>query len=839
MPGSAPRRSPVRTFARAALATLLSAGLGLAALQPASASVPATSTVTAEASASVSGVVTDTDGAPLADLLVYLMGDNGGSYSYTASDNTATDGSYRIDGVEAGTYSIRFFGDSGHVGEWWDDRMGQSDALTFEVAPGEHLSGMDAALSAGASISGVVTGADGAALPGATVRAYGPHESGDWGWLTSTTTDATGAYRFGVLRAGSHTLHVLPPEGTGLVDEWWGESPFEGGATRFDVARDEVRSDMDVQLPRAATITGVVTGIDGVPLPDVSVSVWTTNTPVGDEVTHYARTDDQGVYVIDGVKAARYRMKATPPVRLDYLETRSEEFEASAGVAVQQDAVLGAGGSIAGRVTGKDGMPLESAVVRIHPGLGPVDQVSTGADGSFRFPQLPGGSFTLHFDNRSSGLMLFDGSDYFPEWWDDASEPEERTFIDVWAGRHVTGVDAELTPESNITGRITSAEGEGIGGSVSLYEIRDGEPHYVKYAHVYPDGRYGVDDVRAGTYTLRFAATDHLAEWWGGGATAAEAETFTVGVGEVLGGRDVQLSRGASVAGSVTRPDGSPFERVFVTVSSGDAAGWQPVANRYTDANGRYSFSGLPAGTYIVRFAVDDAYVTQWWNDRTSADTAEPIVLDADGAATGIDAAMAYSPTRLTVPTITGSAWVGSTLTASAGSSTTGATLSYQWLADDVAIAGATARTVALDAAQTGKRIAVRVTASAPGRPSTTRTSSATDPVIAPPVSSSIPTIVGDPMTGSTLTASPGRWSSGTTLSYRWFANGIPVTAGTESSLVLGSAQAGMRITVRVTGTKPGYTTVSTVSAPTAEVGQGPSSGLGATPAAEPNQVRG
>lgn len=839
MSGSDPRRSPARSAIRATLAMLISAVLCLTALQPASAAEPVPSAASAAStSASVSGVVTDAEGAPLSGMLVYLMGANGTSYSYTASANTGADGAYRIDDVAPGTYSIQFFGDSAHVGEWWDDRIGQSDALTFEVAAGQHLTGMDAALSEGAAISGTVTDADGAPLADATVRVYGLW-SGGWGWLKSTTTDAGGAYRFGMLRAGLHAIHVLPPAGTGLVDEWWEDSPFERTATRFEIARDEAVTGIDVELPRAAAITGMVTGADGAPLQGVAVHARSVDAPAWNSVTHYARTDESGVYVIEDLKAWRYDLTFTAP-GTDYLTQRTDDFEVAAGAVVRRDASLIVGASIAGSVTGRNGVPLAWATVRLSDGNGShLESTTTADDGTYRFNQLTGGRYSLHFDDYSNGQVRFDGSGYFAEWWEDAAERERRSFLDITTGQHLTGIDAQLTPESVITGTMRDADGAVLSGSITLYEVRNGEPRYVGYAPYRSEGRFILTDVRAGTYTLRFEASEHLTAWWGGGSDAATAGTFEVGTGEVLGGMDAQLSRGGSIAGTVSRPDGAPFEDAYVSIYSHGGAGWELVTSRWTGADGRYSAAGLAEGTYTVKFAKDASFRTEWWNDRPTADTAEPIVLSAGETATGIDASMEFMPTVLNDPTITGSPWIGHTLTASAWSTTSGATLSYEWLAGGEPIAGATQKAFMLDAAQSGKRITLRVTASAPGRPSTTKVSAPTDPVILPPVSSTTPTITGDAVTGATLTALPGNWAPGTTLSYRWFANGMPVTGGTEPKLVLSGAQAGTRITVVVTGAKPGYSTVAKTSAPTAEVAPAPTSGLSPAPVTEPKPVRG
>lgn len=69
-------------------------------------------------------------------------------------------------------------------------------------------------------------------------------------------------------------------------------------------------------------------------------------------------------------------------------------------------------------------------------------------------------------------------------------------------------------------------------------------------------------------------------------------------------------------------------------------------------------------------------------------------------------------PANTVLPTITGTATVGQTLTRTTGTwSNTPTGYVTQWYADDVAIAGASGATYVLKAAQAGKRIKVKVQA--------------------------------------------------------------------------------------------------------------------------------
>ncbi|MET1038500.1 MAG: hypothetical protein ABW075_09510, partial [Aeromicrobium sp.] len=59
-----------------------------------------------------------------------------------------------------------------------------------------------------------------------------------------------------------------------------------------------------------------------------------------------------------------------------------------------------------------------------------------------------------------------------------------------------------------------------------------------------------------------------------------------------------------------------------------------------------------------------------------------------------------------------------------------------------------------------------------------------------------------------------GAWSPRPSYRYQWYANGRKITSkGTRSSFVLTSRQKGTRIAVRVTASKPGYTTAAKTSA--------------------------
>lgn len=169
-------------------------------------------------------------------------------------------------------------------------------------------------------------------------------------------------------------------------------------------------------------------------------------------------------------------------------------------------------------------------------------------------------------------------------------------------------------------------------------------------------------------------------------------------------------------------------------------------------------------------------------------------------------------------PTITGTANVGGTLTAVPGFWTTGTTFAYQWQGDGRNIVGAVSSTFKPTLSELGRAITIVVTGSKAGYETAARTSTATAGVV-DVLKTATPTITGLPTIGGTLTAVPGAWTTGTTLSYRWQADHTNIAGATAMTFVPTSAHAGTKITVVVTGSKAGYESATRTSGETALVG--------------------
>jgi len=181
-----------------------------------------------------------------------------------------------------------------------------------------------------------------------------------------------------------------------------------------------------------------------------------------------------------------------------------------------------------------------------------------------------------------------------------------------------------------------------------------------------------------------------------------------------------------------------------------------------------------------------------------------------------------HAPSATVHPVITGTAKVGKALKVTTGSwSVPGVRLERQWLRDGVAISGATGASYVLKAADRGKRLSVRITASAPGRAngvSVTAPSAKVAKGDAAKVKKK-PKVTGTKRVGKKLKVSKGTWSlKGVKFSYQWLRNGKKISKATKRTYKLKKKDLGKRISVRVTVKKAGYKNAKFVTKKTSKI---------------------
>lgn len=260
---------------------------------------------------------------------------------------------------------------------------------------------------------------------------------------------------------------------------------------------------------------------------------------------------------------------------------------------------------------------------------------------------------------------------------------------------------------------------------------------------------------------------------------------------------------------------GTPQVGVETKLSIGT---WNPAPTSY-------SYQWLLNGT-----AISGATATTY--KPTSAALGKALSVQVSGSRSG-SATVRVASDPITVapgtltstarPRLSGTAQVGSTLTATPGTwSRTDVAVSYQWFSGATAVPGATGSTYAVRASNVGTPVTAQVTATRAGftpAVTTTPVSSAVAPGTL--TRRSVPSISGTPRVGAPLTASPGSWSPSATPTFQWLADGRAVAGATAQTFTPTARQRRATITVRVVARREGYAAKAATSSATRAVATG------------------
>lgn len=228
-----------------------------------------------------------------------------------------------------------------------------------------------------------------------------------------------------------------------------------------------------------------------------------------------------------------------------------------------------------------------------------------------------------------------------------------------------------------------------------------------------------------------------------------------------------------------------------------------------------------------IQGAVEDTYAV------TQRDVGHEITVQVTGSKPGYDAvaqeSLPVGPVLRAImrshePPVVGEAAYGQKLAVGDldwGSE--GVRFRYQWLRDGIALPGATHRTYRLGLDDLDRRITVAVTGRLAGFDPATETSQPVGPVRTAAITAAgRPRLTGVPRYFEWLTVpDPGWGPRPVTLTYRWFRDGTPMTGVAGPRYQLHGRDIGHRITVSVTGSKEGFSTLERVTRSTRTVKEG------------------
>jgi hypothetical protein len=413
--------------------------------------------------------------------------------------------------------------------------------------------------------------------------------------------------------------------------QWATGAADRGSASAFTATSgEETLVDDVLTVEEAVSLQGVITdAATGDPI-DACVTVYRADTY---DYTTSACSGSDGttgrwqVYGLPEGVAYKIEVASYDGVHLGEWAQDAADFYAADEIVTPAtvDVALAAGGTMTGTLRGTDGQPVEYGQVMIEP----VD----GSSSTYA---------PIEFEGRWQAAVA--PGDYRVQFWTGAgsqwavgaSNREEATVFSVASGETVEASD-QLLAGASVEGTITNAAtGEPVANAcVDIVRMPVVDwPETAGQACTDESGHYTADLWDGGgTFTARVSDPEgrFVQEYYDDHLTLADADSFTVtrGTPVVV---DAALSPGATITGlAVDAKLGTPLEGACPEAYVGHAGGRvEGQVWTCSDTSGRWSISGLPAGSYAVHLGMGQGPYPSgdvWAFKATSQATADLITV--------------------------------------------------------------------------------------------------------------------------------------------------------------------------------------------------------------------
>jgi hypothetical protein len=209
------------------------------------------------------------------------------------------------------------------------------------------------------------------------------------------------------------------------------------------------------------------------------------------------------------------------------------------------------------------------------------------------------------------------------------------------------GLAGAAMAASTITGNVTGPGGGALENiQVSAYRYNGNWYDWENSALTGPSGGYSIPDLPAGTYRVEFSdnAGVYATEWYNNTLDRSDAEELVVGESATVPSINAQLVEATRITGRVTNGAGQPLEDITAWVSLWTGASWLDLFGMGTDTNGDYEITGIPAGTYIVRFEnYGGIHAPEYYSNALDRADATELACAAGKTVSGVNAALALA----------------------------------------------------------------------------------------------------------------------------------------------------------------------------------------------------
>ena len=458
-----------------------------------------------------------------------------------------------------------------------------------------------------ASVEGVVTQSISGA-PLARVQVHLIESANDGGPVYAASTGADGKFSIGNIPKGTYTVTA---KHTGYV-----MSTGRDGRRAFDIVLQpgDKKDDVAVKLTPMGSISGRVTGVDGVPMEGSNVTA-DDGTGEGPQLRTRVQstTDANGNFRIGGLAPGKYRVRAgqefvpfQPEIRTDGTEqihysptyfpnvlehaaaTRVEvrpDSEAS-GIAIHmvRTPLIFVRGVVIGA-------PRNANITVLFGANYGFDVAGVRQDGTFQIANLNPGKYRL-FANANLGAQRL-----------------RSAVVDVEvADKSIDRIELRMMPAISISGKF-DFDDERPKTRVPLPALRLVDlivGAQQERAVVHEDGSFTLTDLLPGLYRVTLSRPGVFVRSLRLGMDATEGSLLDLRNGVTGGALSVRISSAVGEVTGVVSDGNGPVANARVTLSLDDRIAERPAVTFATaDAAGNYRFGNLAPGKYRL-VAVDD-----------------------------------------------------------------------------------------------------------------------------------------------------------------------------------------------------------------------------------------
>ena len=434
------------------------------------------------------------------------------SWSYVNEVETASNGSYDLDGLASGSYRLEFRDSSGvYATQYYHNEPDLDAAIAVAVTAGKTTADTNATLATAGHISGTVVNGGGSGLGDIDVTADQPDGFGGWSYVNEVETASDGSYNLSGLDSGGYRLEFRDDSGT-YATQYYKKQPDLAAATTIAVTAGKTKANINASLATAGHITGTVKNAAGSDL----AGIWVTACQPDGSYVNRVTTASDGSYNLGGLASGSYCLEFQSYSKIyatQYYKKQAHLASATA-IAVRAgktkaniNATLVTAGHISGTVKNALGSGLADIDVTAYQpnGFGAwsyVNDVETASNGSYNLGGLASGSYRLEFRDYSGT--------YLTQYYKKQPDIAAASTIAVTVGKTKGNINATLARAGRVSVAMTEYAIDGgpwtLGTTVvvpaPINHSNDGF-HTVSYCSCYAAGGWEM----ASTVTVKIDTT--------------------------------------------------------------------------------------------------------------------------------------------------------------------------------------------------------------------------------------------------------------------------------------------------------------------------------------------